>query len=126
MKKIDKTVKKETLYIAAVTLILSALMQSVFLIISKWNTTVLLGNLLGAITAVGNFFLMGLTVQTALERDEKGAKKLVRLSQGLRYIMLIAVAAIGHFLSAFNLVAVIVPFIFPSIAVRLRPLFKNF
>jgi hypothetical protein len=86
---------------------------------------VLFGNLLGAITAVGNFFLMGLTVQTALEKDEKGAKKLVTVSQGLRYIMLIAVAAVGYFLSAFNLVAVIVPFIFPSIAVRLRPLFKK-
>ena len=35
--KIDPTVKKETLFVGAVTLVLSMLMQSVFLIIGRWD-----------------------------------------------------------------------------------------
>ena len=80
MKKIDSTILKETLYIFAVTLIFSALMQSVFLVIGKWNYTILLGNLLGLCGGVGNFFLMGLTVQSALNKAEDDAKKLMKVS----------------------------------------------
>ena len=65
MKKVDSTIIKETIFVASVTLVLSALMQSVFLIIGKWDYDVLLGNLLGGVAAVLNFFLMGLTVQWA-------------------------------------------------------------
>lgn len=55
MKKVDKTVLRETGYIALFVILLSVLMQAVFLIIGKWDYTVLLGNLLSA-AAVGNFF----------------------------------------------------------------------
>ena len=72
--KIDKTVRRETLFVAVYTVILSALMEAVFLLIGKWDYTVLLGNLLGAGGAVLNFFLMGLTVQSAVMKDEKDAK----------------------------------------------------
>ena len=60
---VDPVVKRETLRISAGTLVLSTVMQLVFLIIKRWDTTVLFGNLLGAFTAVLNFFLMCLTVQ---------------------------------------------------------------
>ena len=56
--KIDPTVRKETLYIGVAVLILSALMEAVFLIIGKWDYTVLLCNLLSGCAAVLNFFLM--------------------------------------------------------------------
>ncbi len=120
MKKIDSTVLKETAYVAAFTLIFSVLMQAVFLVIGKWNYTVLLGNLLGAAAAVGNFLLMGITVQTALNKEEKDAKSLIKLSQMLRMLMLFAVALVGHLVPVFNLVAVVVTYIFPRIAVALR------
>ena len=42
LKKVDPVVMKETRYIAITVLILSALMQAVFLIIGQWNYTVLL------------------------------------------------------------------------------------
>lgn len=44
--KIDATVRRETIYIAVWVGILSLLMEAVFLIIGKWDYTVLLGNLL--------------------------------------------------------------------------------
>lgn len=123
MKKIDATVKKETTYIFAITVILSVLMQSVFLIIGKWDYTVLLGNLLGIIAAVGNFFVMGINIQSALEREEKEAKNLIKLSQTLRMLALFVIAMIGYLVPVFNIVAVIIPYLFPRVAISLRPLF---
>ncbi len=120
MKKIDATVLKETGYIAMVTLILSVLMQSVFLVVGKWDVTVLLGNLLGGVAAIGNFFLMGLTVQSALGLEVKDAKNRMKLSQMLRTLLLFGVAVVGYVVSVFNLLAVIIPYLFPRIAVALR------
>ncbi len=120
MKKIDPTVKKETLFVALLTVIFSVLLQSVFLVINKWDYTVLLGNLLGASAAVANFLIMGLTVQAALGKEQKDAKNMMKLSQMLRMFMLFAVALIGYLVPVFKLVAVVVPFIFPRIAVALR------
>ena len=74
MKRIDKTVIRETLYIFLFTVILSTLMEAVFLCFGKWSVWVLFGNLIGVFAATGNFFLMGLTVQSALGKEEKDAK----------------------------------------------------
>lgn len=125
MKKVDSTIIKETVYIFAFTLIFSVLMQAVFLIIGKWNYTVLLSNLLGGIAAVGNFFLMGLSVQSALDKEEKDAKSTMKLSQMLRTLLLFIVAVIGHVAPCFNLLAVVIPYIFPRVAIALRPLFEK-
>lgn len=125
MKKVDSTVLKETGYILAVTLIFSTLMQSVFLIIGKWDYTILLGNILGLCGGVGNFFFMGLTVQSALDKSEDDAKKLMKVSQSLRLLFLFVVALIGHLVPVFNLLAVVIPLIFPRIAIAIRPVFMK-
>lgn len=122
MNKVDPTVRKETLFIAWVVLILSILMQSVFLILGKWDYTVLLGNLLGAALAVGNFFLMGLTVQKCLGMEPEDAKKRMKFSQQMRYLMMVIVCVIGAALPCFNTVAVLVPQFFPRIGVTIRGL----
>ena len=120
MKKVDSTIIKETIFVALVTLVLSALMQSVFLIIGKWDYTVLLGNLLGGVTAVLNFFLMGLTIQSALSIDVKDAKSRMKLSQMLRNLLMFVTAIMGYVVPVFNLIAVIIPYLFPRIAVGMR------
>lgn len=122
MKKVDPTVLKETGYILKITVLLSVLMQSVFLVVGYWDYTVLLGNVLGIFAAVGNFFLMGLTVQAALGKEEKDAKNLVKVSQLLRMLFLFVVALIGYLVPLFHTVAMIVPYVFPRIAIALRPL----
>lgn len=122
MKKVDKTVLKETKFIAASVLIFSALMQSFFLIIRMWDYTVLLGNLLSGTTAVLNFFLMGLTVQNAVLKTEENAKKSIKLSQSLRTLMLFCAAALGVGLPCFNVAASLIPLFFPRIAIAFRPL----
>lgn len=125
MKKIDPTVIKETGYIAAMVFIFSLLLQSVFLIIGKWDYTVLTGNLLGFIAAVGNFFLMGLSVQSSLGKEEKDAKNLMKISQSLRLLLVFVIALIGYLVPVFNTIAVLIPLLFPRIAVALRPAFMK-
>lgn len=121
LKKLDETVKKETLYIAAWTLVLSVLMQSVFLIVGLWKLDVLFGNLVSAFCAVLNFLLMGITVQNAVDKDEKDAAQLMRFSQSMRMLMQLALCAVGAFL--FDPLAAILPLFFPRIAVMFRPFF---
>ena len=123
MKKVDKTVVQETVFVFAFIIILSVLFEAVYLIAGKWSISVLWGNLLGAFAAGGNFFLLGLTVQSALGKDEKEAKNRMKLSQMLRMLMLFVVALIGYLVSAIDIIAVVIPFVFPRIAVALRYFF---
>ena len=120
--KIDKTVIKETKYIASFVVVFSVFMQAIFLIIAKWNYTVLLGNLWGAAVAVGNFFVMGLYVQKAVSQEEGEAKKTIKTSYSLRMTALLLFTVVGVVIPVFNWISVVVPLIFPSFAVFLRPL----
>ena len=135
MKKIDPIVLKETGFVALVTLIMSVFMQAIFLIIdnwvpSAWDYRVLIGNLIGYIASVGNFFLMGLSVQKALGKEEKDAANFMKLSQMGRVLLLFLVALGGYLIDQFVfdtfsagfIIAIIVPYTFPRIAVMLRPL----
>ena len=125
MKKIDAVVRRETLYVAAWTLILSVLMEAVFLVIGKWNVTVLFGNMLGIFAAVLNFFLMGLTVQGAVSKEEKEARDLMKLSMTLRNLLLVVVMVVGFVAPCFDVIAVLIPLLFPSVAVKMRPMFMK-
>ena len=125
MVKIDATVKKETKYIAYFCTILSVLMQAVFVLLKKWDYTVLLGNLLSLAVSVLNFLLMGITIQKSLELESTDAKKFIKSSQGLRNVGLFAVLAAGVLIPVFNTVAVIIPVFFPRIAVMFRPFIKD-
>lgn len=125
MAKIDETVKKETGYIALWVLIFSLLMQAVFLLLRRWDYTVLLGNLLSGALGICNFLLMGLAVQSAVNKEEKEAKETMRASQSLRTLLLFVVVAIGVLLDCFNTVAVIIPLFFPRIAIAIRPVAKG-
>ena len=74
--KIDPTVKKETIYVCVVTLILSMLMESVFLIIRHWQLTVLFGNLVGAGVGILNFFLSGTVCQKGGQKARRRGQKI--------------------------------------------------
>ena len=118
---IDSTVKRESLYIASAVVILSMLLEAVFLVTGYWDLTVLWGNLLGGGVAVLNFFLMGLTVQKALNKDEKEAAAMMKFSQTYRLLLIAAAAGVGALVPVFNVFAVIIPLFFPRIAIAIRP-----
>ena len=119
-ERIDPTVKRETLFIAACVAVLTALMESVFLVLREWDITVLWGGLLGAFAAIVNFFLMGLTVQKAVGREPQDASKLMRVSQSMRMLMLVCFCALGAAAPAFHLLATLIPLLFPRFGVTLR------
>ena len=62
----DPAVKKETGYIAVWVVLLSLVMEGVFLLLRQWDLSVLFGNLGGAAIAVGNFLLLAVTVSKAV------------------------------------------------------------
>lgn len=125
MNKADTTVLNETKSIFAWVFIFSILMEAIFLVVGRWSCSVLLGNLLSGSVAVLNFFLMGLTVQAAVNTDEKTARRKIQLSQSLRTLMLFVVAALGCALPFFNTAAVLIPFFFPRISILLRTMLQK-
>ena len=125
MSKIDKVVLRETAYIAIWTLIFSALLQSVFLMLGRWDFTVLLGNIYGAAAAVLNFFAMGLSVQKALAKDPKDVQAYIKATGTLRLFALFAVTVVGVLLFRKAVLAVAIPLLFPRAAIMLRPFFAN-
>lgn len=120
--KVNKTVINETKYIAFLVVIFSVLMQAIFLIIGKWHYSVLLGNVWGAAVAVGNFFAMGLYVQKAVSQEEDEAKKTIKTSYSVRMAAVLLLTIVGVVIPIFHFVTVVVPLVFPSIAIFLRPL----
>lgn len=121
--KVDKTIKQESLYLLVGVIILSVIMEAVFLICGAFDYTVILGNILGGGIAVLNFFLMGITLQKSLNDDDpQMSKNRVKMSQSFRFLMLIVVAILGGVLPWFNLISVIVPFFFPRIILTIRGL----
>ncbi|MBE7012097.1 MAG: hypothetical protein E7415_05440 [Ruminococcaceae bacterium] len=122
MAEIDKTVIKETKYIAYWVIVMSAVMQAVFIIIGKWNYTVLLGNLLTAVADILNFLIMGVSVQKALEKDKDGARRVMKVSQRYRMLFILVIVIAGVSIPFFDNWAVIIPLFFPRIAVAFRPL----
>jgi hypothetical protein len=131
MRNVDPVVIKETKYIALWTVIFSVLLQAFFLIVGyfmpdyAWNWTVLTGNLLGAVATVTNFYFMALGVQRAMEKDPEDAKKSMKASSSGRMLGLFVVAVIGVVLNCFHTVAVLVPMLFPRIAIAIRPLWDK-
>lgn len=125
LKKVDPIVLKETGYIAAMVFIFSFLLQSVFLIIGKWDYTIFAGNILSYSASVGNFFLMGISIQASMTKEEKTAKNLMKLSRVLRLFMIFIIVLVAALLPFFNIIAVLIPLLFPRIAIVLRPVFMK-
>ncbi len=119
-KPMDPVVRKETAYVAAWVTAGCMLTQGVCLVAGWWSLSVLLGSLLGGITAVGNFFLMCRMVQKAVTQTEKQAKNTVKLSQGLRLMMQGLILVLAAVVPVFNIWTAAIPLLIPRIAISLR------
>ena len=148
--KVQAVVRQETAKIAAGVGVLSALMVAVYLIIGRFDVTVLLGALLGTAFAILNFFLMALSVQHAtdsmdgvqgapvqepaegeepikheLSPEATRAGRSMQRSYLLRMAMLAAMAVLALQVPAFDPVAALVPLLFPRIVILLRSMFEK-
>ena len=119
----DPAVKKETGYITVWVLLLSLLMEAVFLIIRQWDLSVLFGNLGGAVLAVGNFFLLAYTVSRAVDKGKpEEAAQRVKATATLRLIGVGALSALLIGVFKTNIFATLIPLLFPRVAIAFRPI----
>ena len=122
----DPAVKKETGYIAVWVVLLSLVMEAVFLLIREWDVSVLFGNLGGAAVAVGNFFLMALLAVRAMNRAlEKGkpeeAASRVKATATYRLLGCVGLCVILIAVFKTNVYATLIPLLFPRIGIAFRP-----
>ena len=123
MAGLDPAVKKETGYITVWVLLLSLLMEAVFLIIRQWDLSVLFGNLGGAVLAVGNFFLLAYTVSRAVDKGKpEEAAQRVKATATLRLIGVGALSALLIGVFKTNVFATLIPLLFPRVAIAFRPI----
>ena len=126
----DPAVRKETGYIAAWVILLSLVMEAVFLLLRKWDLSVLFGNLGGAAIAIGNFFLMALIATRAMTRgiesgkpEEAAARVKATAMARLLGSVLLCVILIAVFKT--NVYATLIPMLFPRIGIMFWPKFSK-
>ena len=90
-----------------------AVMLGIFALLDRFDYTVVLGGLMGALVATLNFFFMAvsltLAADRATEQDVKGGQGVVKSSYAIRILVMFAVlfacAKSGHF----QVIALVVP-----------------
>lgn len=117
--------KKEAGYIAAGTVVLSALVQVVWAVFFKYDLSVFLGGLWGGTFAVVNFVLMGLTVQkVARESDQLAAKRRMQASYQMRMILIILATVLAIIVPGISWVMAVISLFFPRLTILVMPLFR--
>lgn len=119
--KLSPAILKETGHVAIGVAVGDLVMLLVFFLLKKLDHTVFLGTLLGSAAAIGNFFVMGLMVQKALDDPER-TKFIIQRSYTLRMLAMVAVMIVGFAVPCFHVVAVLVPFLLPGLTIHVMRL----
>ena len=119
--KLAPSIKKETGHIALGVLIGDAVMLAVFALLKRLDYTVVLGAALGSAAAILNFLFMAMNLQKAMD-DPDRAKLLVQKSYTQRMLGLVVVMIIGFAAPCFHVVAVVIPFLLPSVTIKVMQL----
>ena len=119
--KISPAIKKETGHIALGVLIGDVVMLAVFLLLKRMDYTVILGAMLGSAAAILNFLFMGLSCQKAMD-DPDRAQLIVKRSYSRRMLGMVVVMIVGFSAPYFHVVAVVLPFLMPSITIKVMQL----
>ena len=119
--RIDETVRRETGSISLWVLILSVIMEAVFLVIGAWKPDVLWGNLIGAVAAVMNYALLAWTVTRIVNAGATDQlKQKMHASKSLRQLLMLLVCVLAIALLKTNPFATLIPLLFPRIALAVR------
>lgn len=148
--KIQEPVRQETQKIAVGVAVLSAVMLIVFVLIGRFDMTVLWGTLLGGGYAVLNFFLMAMSVQHAAAQmdgvtlppeeepvegeapapkeelpQQKAARSIMQRSYTIRLVLTALVAILAVKSPVFHAVPAIAALFFPRIVIMALPLLQK-
>lgn len=108
-------VLRETAMLALGELLCAGATVGIFALLGYYSTAVLLGAIIGAILAVGNFFLMAVAAEAASDKamneDVKGGKSIMKTSRQLRLIGLFALLVLFVKTGLCNPIAIVVPLV---------------
>ena len=128
----DAEVKREIRKIAVGCIICTAITMLAFFVLGQlgyttFDYTVLIGGVLGFVTAFGNFFFMCVGVVRALETgDEAAAKLKLRSSYLARTVFQIGMIALALALDFINWIPVALAVFYPRITITVCNLWKMF
>ena len=124
-----KFVFRQTGILAAGQALCTAAMIGVFALIGKFDTSVLLGGIVGGLIATANFFFMSLFVTLAADKaeaqDVAGGQKLIQLSYMGRMLALFLILFLCAKSGKFHLLALVIPLVFTRPILTVSELFKK-
>ena len=124
-----KIVFQETAIVAVGELICTAAMVGIFSLMGYFNTGVVLGAIVGAVLATGNFLFMAIGASLAADKaeaqDVKGGQNLLQLSMLLRYAVLFIVLFACGKSGMFNLIALVLPLVFVRPILTIAEFFRK-
>lgn len=119
----------ETRTVAIGEVLVCAITAGVFVLLGKYDTTVLLGCIAGAVLATANFFLMalgtGLAADKAQQQDVKGGQALIHFSYLGRMLGLFLVLVICAKSGLCHPLALVVPLVFVRPILSVGEIFKK-
>ena len=123
------TAFRETAPVLLGQLLCTAVMIGIFALAGKFQLSVLLGGLVGALIAIANFFIMSFVANLAADKaeaqDVAGGQKMIQLSYTGRmlgmFLVLILCAQSGYF----HVLALVLPLAFTRPILTIAEIFKK-
>lgn len=129
MTESRKFVLKESLVILIGELICVALLCGIYALLGRFGIPVLLGGLVGAVVATGNFFFMAVAATLAVDRaenqDVEGGKKLLKASYPMRLLAIAAILVLCAISGWFDVLALALPLVFVRPILTLVEFFRK-
>lgn len=124
-----KIVMKETALIAVGEAICVVIMCLVYVLIGKFQLSVLLGGLVGLLVATGNFFALAVVATLASDKAEAGdpvsGQKLMRSSYPIRLLVMAGVLILCAKSGFFDVIALVLPLVFVRPILTIAEFFRK-
>lgn len=124
-----KLVLKETALIAAGEVLCVAIMCLVYVLLGKFQLSVLLGGVVGLLVATGNFFALAVVATLAADKAEAGdtvsGQKLMKSSYPIRLLVMAGVLILCAKSGAFDVLALVLPLIFVRPILTIAEFFRK-
>ena len=119
-QKPQETVLRETKRIDVGVFSMLAIMLIVYAAMGRFSLAVVLGGLIGALYAVLNFLLLGMTVQKVAdmrEENEELARMQMKSSYNMRMVIMILLIVVAFALPFVDGLACMIPMLFPRLTI---------
>lgn len=123
--KLQPAAKENILKVSLGNLIMVAVLNLIFYLLGYWDTTVLLGSLFGWLITVLNFVLLCISIQKAMDKEQKQAQVYMQSTYTGRMAILAVAIFIAMTVPFFNWIAMVISLIFTRISITLLNLKKK-